>query len=366
MFYMFEFGSTSLASDDYGYINARVRGLSSKLLRRDAYQRLMEKESVSGINKLLMETDYAEEVLEAKEELGENASQIVIFEKALELNFKKTLEKIKEIIVGEPRILFDLLLERWDLQNLKTVLRAKFTNVPFSLDALTFTGHLPDELWEKLAQQPDIAAFIKQLEIWNVKYAPQLKAVYAGEPDSKTLLKLERALDLAYYTQLLGFTDRWSSNYRLVNELVKKEIDMLNLLNSLRLLKAKVLPDEAEEYFVPGGEKLIIRDFQNIIACASLKNAMEYLNKHIYHEAIDKRGMLFEKVQDVAVFERSLEEQLVKWLARVYTQSVLGFGILLGYLRFKYVEFTNLRILGRCKEFGVPDEITWNELIMVR
>jgi vacuolar-type H+-ATPase subunit C/Vma6 len=53
-------------NDDYGYINARIRGMKTRLLDKPFFEKLMGEENIHSIIALLQGTDYGQHVEEAR------------------------------------------------------------------------------------------------------------------------------------------------------------------------------------------------------------------------------------------------------------------------------------------------------------
>ncbi len=366
---MLKLRQAKTGNDDYGYLNARVRAMSSALFKNEDYQKLLELDNIKDIFSFLQDSGYGSDLDEAEKKYGAVMPQIEVYERGLEKNFHRILNKLRLMLDGEARTLFDLLLGKWDVQNIKVILRGKHYRLtpPLIIKDLTFSGNLTRETLELLAQAENVNAVIDQLIEWGVKYVNPLKEVCKQPVGGRRLLQdMERVLDKSYYAELLKRSKKKRRNFKIVHELVTEEIDKLNIMTALRLVKAQVPLEEGKDYFIPGGHKVQVKQYLRLLESETLEDAFDYLKKLTYQTVLETRCKLYEKIKDVSVFERSLEEHLAKRLYRVYRQDMLGFGVIMGYLRFKFDELLNLRIIGRAKEFGMPDDITRGEIILVR
>jgi len=108
---------------DYGYINARMRGMKSRLLSHRALDDLIMKPDLESLIADLENSPYREDIIEAKGK----AAGIDCIENALRQNFIRTFRKIQgfskqEVEAGQ---YIGIFLHRWDVQNIKTILRGK-------------------------------------------------------------------------------------------------------------------------------------------------------------------------------------------------------------------------------------------------
>ena len=108
---------------DYGYINARMRGMKSRLLSHRALDDLILKPDLESLIADLENTPYREDIIEAKG----RSSGILCIETALRQNFIKTFRKIQDLArqEEEAKQYIVIFLHRWDVQNIKTILRGK-------------------------------------------------------------------------------------------------------------------------------------------------------------------------------------------------------------------------------------------------
>ncbi|NPV69726.1 MAG: V-type ATP synthase subunit C [Firmicutes bacterium] len=101
---------------EYAYSVARVRVLETKLLSRSTTERLVEADSVEEAFRILAETEYSE-VLSA-------AGNSTDFESVLALELKRVYEYVRRFS-PDPALL-DVLALRFDLHNLKVLLKEKY------------------------------------------------------------------------------------------------------------------------------------------------------------------------------------------------------------------------------------------------
>ena len=134
---------------DYGYVNARVRGMRSHLLTRDFFMRMVEAQDFEALHSLFEQTIYRREINEAFLLDPERPD----YDRALSLNLIASFRKIHDAIGGEGRQLVSVLFSKYDLQNVKTVLRGKRSNaLPGEITKLLVpVGSLRMEVLEKMA-----------------------------------------------------------------------------------------------------------------------------------------------------------------------------------------------------------------------
>jgi V/A-type H+-transporting ATPase subunit C len=108
---------------DYGYINARMRGMKSRLLSHQVLNDLILKPDLDSLTADLENSPYRDDIIEAKG----RATGILCIESALRQNFIRTFRKIQDFARQEKEAeqYIGIFLHRWDVQNIKTILRGK-------------------------------------------------------------------------------------------------------------------------------------------------------------------------------------------------------------------------------------------------
>jgi V/A-type H+-transporting ATPase subunit C len=71
------------------------------------------------------------------------------------------------------------------------------------------------------------------------------------------------------------------------------------------------------------------------------------------------------EVGSVSVFERALEDYLMRKALSTAVGDPLGVGVIIGYLWAKQNEVTNLRIIVKGLSVGMPEDRVRKELILV-
>src|SRR4030067_285780 len=108
---------------DFYYINARVRAMRSRLLDPGRMEELLGALTFDALLAGLNNTPYGRDLQEALARYR----GIQAVDEALARNFSATTQKIRSFGDGKPRALIEALLLRWDLANVRAVLRGKHT-----------------------------------------------------------------------------------------------------------------------------------------------------------------------------------------------------------------------------------------------
>ena len=337
--------------DDYGYLAARIRGMKGRLLPGDFFQGLLEQKELMKVADSLLSSPYGEDMSVAL--AGE--SGLLAVEKALRRNLYRVFRKVFQMCSEEPRRLLRVLLGKWDVYNIKTVLRGKQRGLPAQevLLALVPAGELDEPKLQELLNQPDVKAVIDTLATWLSPFAPPLLGAFPEYLEKGHLAVLEKALDRYYFNWVLSETSPEEENEGFVREIIKREIDYQNLLSALKIVSGRFEAVEVE--FFPGGNL----SGEYLSGAKSLEEVLTGLKKAYP----DLDGRLAEGAESPSDAEHLFYCFLLRKWSDMVRKDPLSIAIVLGFLGLKLKEFLNLRIIVRSKAHGVPVDIIKKELV---
>jgi len=110
-------------SADFGYINARIRGMKTRLLEPSFFQEALAGEGFRGLVQSLALSSYGSELETAQAAYPDAPLRAV--DEAVGRNFHHTTRSLLTFSSGPAREQIALLLMRYDVQNLKAIARAK-------------------------------------------------------------------------------------------------------------------------------------------------------------------------------------------------------------------------------------------------
>ncbi len=337
--------------DDYGYINARVHSMQGQLLSQRQYDELLSKQTAHDVLELLLTSPYSTSIVRTSESLLETQR----LEEGLRTDLCAHLRKIREMASEHPRTLLDAALFRWDVENLKAVLRGARINAPLEdLLALTIPiGMLDDVALVELARTRSLQDVANLLETWRVPLGKLLKNTLREHGEPQTLLSLEIEMDRFAFSQSIGMTSREKQQGRHVKEYLLSLADQANVLMAFRCLTDVELKtvDAAETYFLDVGGRLTRQTFRAVVSATDITHGLSKLmgtpHAWLAHTAPESRiGM-------ISLIERKLREAVLRETRRLAHSDPLGIGVALRYVERKINEVRNLRLIMRGKAHGL-------------
>ena len=339
---------------DFGYINARVKGMRSRLLPPGRLEELLGLPDLDAFLQALVHTPYGPELQEALTRY----QGLRAVDEALARAFQKAARRVLSFADGKPRTLIQVLLMQWDVHNLRAVLRAKHAGYPPEAvePTLVPAAELSDVRLRELLQQPDVPAVLATLATWAHPLAEALTAALAEYYASKDLLVLELALDRAYYTWALQAARGRGYDASRVAELVRTQLDFTNVKTAFKLQQLPDLaPEQREQFFLEGGAVVSREVFRNL---ADPRTA-EVGIREIRARGIQPEG------RTPAEVERWLEHEAIRRMADLYLGDPLGVDVVVGYLTLLANEVRNLRLIARSKAVGIPRDLVRREMAPV-
>lgn len=348
---------------DYGYVNARVRSMRTNLLTREFFARLIEAEEIDGVNSLMEQTVYRREITEAILMDPEAPD----YDLAFNQNLVASLKKIQDSTGGEPHRLVNLLLSRWDVLNIKTILRGKHGNVSSSDIANTLVpiGGITLDIFEEMIRQRDVADVIDVMGTLRVKYArPLTRSLSRYSENDEDLFVLELSLDKFYFEDALDSLKGKDKNVDMVRQMFVLELDMRNISTLMRIQEAKLDLYTIEEMWIPRGT-ISLEEFCEMGRLGDAEKVVGAFPDPEYRKILEK-ALPASREAGIVAFEIELEQGLIKHAVAMSNVDVLSIGVIIGYMWAKYNEIINLRIVYKGKLLGQPQSVIKKDLFFVK
>ena len=334
----------------YAYITGRVRAMKTKLIPAEMYPR-MQSMDASEIARYLEETQYKDEI----DALSKDYSGTELIEHATFANLAKTYRKLLDVSIDEPQFLILEYLRRWDIWNIKTVIRGKFYGATDTeiMKYLVPAGELDAEFLDGLTKKGTVQEIISAFE--GTDYVSAL-----AQYDGKNLASLENALDKLYYFRMeraVGGT--LSVGGGLLLKYVRREIDIRNLITLFRMNKAGVDAAIIQENLIPGGK---LHEELSRMAGQPFGEFLRGLEGYPFWSSIS--DIATSDLDAVSRIEARLRAYLVRYAWALSNYHPLSILPVLGYMVSKDTEVSNIRKIVRGKEAGLPAELIEEQVVV--
>lgn len=324
----------------YEYLNTRVRVMLAKLLKPEDFQALLELRELSELVNALAETDYAPEIERCSVEFSGYES----IEQAVLRNGQRAFTQLVRIAPEDPRALIQLVLERFEVFNLKTIVRGVHVGVSPDEMARNLYPSLiyPRAFYQELLKRETLRGVLDCLLSAGNRYYKPLAEVFPEYERTGKLALLEHALDSFYFSharQLLHESP--DENAQIVRDALGTEADILNLVYALRVVESGVQSDEKYRYILEGGRHLSQEAVRELLNSPDVSEFWRRLARTSYFK---KLGAPPEPWSAPRLQER-LENLLYAELCRLELGRLFDIRMTLSYIWRKSAEMTNLRVI---------------------
>ena len=339
---------------DFSYINARVKVMKARLLAQGRVEELLQAADLDALIQALTDTPYN---LELQEALSRFRGARAVDE-ALSQNFYHTTRRILSFADGPSRRQIEVVLLRYDLQNIRAIVRGRHTGK--TEDEILATvypgGVLSEGQLRELLQQPDLRAIADTLVTWMHPLGRALREGVDAAQRSGSLLDIELALDRAYARYGLRVSDGEGDGDATFRRFLSSEITATNVKTALKLRRVKELSrEERQRFFIPGGAISLERFLTLADPQSSLAEA----------GALRLFGAELKGTEQLSEMERAIDRAALRWAAQLYLGDPLALDVVIGYLTRKAAEVSNLRVIAHAKLLGLPTDLARQELVSV-
>lgn len=330
---------------DFVYGNTRLRARKADFLAEPTYDALLDRD-VAGVQEALARTAYRPD-LEAALTRAEGKRAL---QDAVRHHLARVLGEMRSFYRDRARECVDVLLARFDLHNMLTLLRGQVHAQPADriLVAIVPLGPLGGHAAEEIARRDEVASAVDLLISWRLPDRSTAAALADAWP------RFERTQDLAQLEHELVIAHARAVELQLVRapqrlrEVIARERDATNVLTILRLRAALRLGELSElpsPTFVPGGRigKDTLEAALHMPAPPDTVAALaEAAHRPDWRPPLDR----YPSTGDLPLLQRELEGARVRWALRLFLSGdPLGVDVPIAYTVANENEARNLRLV---------------------
>ncbi len=340
----------------YPYTYVRTSVMKSMLFRKEDYQRML-KMGFNEIAKLLQESSYKNEI----NSFAADYSGADLLELALIKSLAGSFKKLMMISPKELSLLIKQYAKRKDVEDIKTILRGKFTKSDENtiVRSITGAGTLNYEFLLSLIKKESVEDILKDNKLVDFSYFDE---ALKDMKEKNSLVAIENILDRNYYEQLIKFSKILPREGGLFRSFISKEVEILNILTLLRLKRAGFSRGELAKFIIQshelGGSR--IKSLANLESMDEIAKSLEGTE---YEDAVANGIEEFRKSGSLIMLETRLYKHLLKHSILLLHQHPLSVNVILGYMFAKDIEVRNLKIIIKGKQLGLEEQFIESQLV---
>ena len=344
---------------DYNYLNARLKYLKKDLFSRSRLEEVMGLHSFEELKRFFLDSPYGASVSQALS----GAEGIEGLQLGLSRHVHDRFQKILGWTAESPRRLLELVFRRYELHNIKTLLRGKNARLPEVRLQQSFIpiGGLGTEELNELAKQPTLRDALSLLANWHRPLRPVLRRGLSSLKDEPVdLTHLEVELDRYYYQGILQSLaeEPEQENAEKVKLILQIELDRTNLLTSLRV--GQTLKKEELLRLLLDGGRLTKDFFVSLVGNLHFSEVSQKLETTYLAPVVkrwDRTGL--------TSLEHRFEGFLVTLSHQMEREDPLSIGVALSYIALQTNELRNLRTILEGNLFSLSEDKIKAEAIFV-
>ena len=343
----------------YPYLNARVRVMKGLMIRKDEYNKLI-KMSNDEIAKFIGDSVYKREI----DELARNVEGTALVELALNLNASRCFKKLIRISSSDVEMIVRAYLTRYDIYNLKTIMRAKVckASADDTRRLLIYAGSLDSSALESLIKKETVTDILRSSKIVKMD-KDCLHAVDAFEKTG-SLSYIENCLDKSYYNSLIGLSSKMPKQGKYISEFIKTEIDFLNLKVLFRLIREKLPVKDIVDKLIFSGERLPHAKLLKLAASKDCDELYSSLEGTGYDKVLESSIDNLRDKNELGSSEIAFEKYWLRKVNLMMNKNPLSIGPAIGYMISKDIEIRNLRMLVRAKALDLDEKFMSDSLVI--
>ncbi len=330
----------------FAYVNARVRSMESRLLDEHKINELIEAAGMSEFVGFLEDTDYGAY-------LSDSNNDSIGIEKALNTHLAHVYKTLVNMSPDKARNILKLFEKKFDVQNIKTLLRAKYVglNAEETFNLIIPLGTIPENKLRELCEARTVEEVLNGLE--GTEYSKILSNELAMYEQTGRLSSFELALDKYILENLWKSVGIEGTTEDIFKEFVGAMIDIENLKVILRAKSDNISSEDTLNYILNVGYELAPWKLKELAESESIEGIISALEGTKYGSIISENLEEYEKTGSVYVFEKALDKYLAEVGKKVSLRQPFGVGPIIGLITAKEQEIKNLKIIIKGKIEGL-------------
>lgn len=339
------------AATTYGYSNARVKAMESKLLDQSFMNQIAKSENVASAMGLLLQTDYKTYV----DQFGGMNVEEGLVDFALSKSLEENSHKLINLTPKDDRQIIARLVSRSDAQNMKLVFYAKINNKSFDEISryIIESQNIDYETVKRALNEQTLEETATKLMVRS-PYRKVIEEALKAYRESSNITELNAAIDMGFFRLLAGTIKKLSQSDHESATIAKMDIEMRNILVLIRAKKYNLDTSKLRKLLVEKGITSIESLMQIFESSKDVHELAEKVSSFDLKKALEsyEKG----KGRQMLLFEISMRNQIFRKAISLLRHSTLSFSVIMGYFYLKEIEVFTLRILINGKSYGLTQQ----------
>ncbi len=339
---------------DIHYLNARVRGLRSRLYREPDYDGFISLDGgIEGLIDSLRGGPYGPYITVAdRPGIGPDS----ILSDGLRAGLKSSFNTVWKASDGKIRLYLKGLFSLWEVTNLNSVIRGVDQGIGQDeiFASLIPAGEFDIGALRELSSSKGMNELLSRLTVWSSPYAKPIREAMPEYVRTGRLAAMELGLDRLAMNILNEGIKAGGPSGCVLAELRSYRSDSVNLFTLFKTQGEGFSKEALAPLFMEGGRTL---DWKTFLALSKTEERDDLLTGFIraVSEESYKRALLDLDSGELKTIEERIEAVMLRALSRLIITEPESIALVGWYIYSASREVYNLRILGSSKRMGIPD-----------
>ena len=340
------------SANEYGFVNARIRGMKSRFISIGVYESLLQAGSYQDFIKMLSATYYGSVIAKHSTSAVPSPDELALI---LSQDFADVSANLSRSLTGKVHEFTDTFLEMFYAESIKSIVRGLHVELDED-EILRFSvPSSPAEanLFQTLAGASSVNKMIDLLPQWDLKVALLTRLPMYQEFDSTA--PLEVAIEEWYLRKVVDSLKNFSKDESdRVYSILEARVVLRNVLTGLRATLLGLDERALELSLVRFRRVQALTDA--ITSANTWREVISKLDSTKYSDFGGRMARLYEETDDLGNVELAIEDFIAQRIKLQMTAFPFHLGTIIGFFSLKQYEVRNLRSIAVGIERGESAE----------
>jgi vacuolar-type H+-ATPase subunit C/Vma6 len=342
----------SKSANEYGFVNARIRGMKSRFLTVGNYESLLQSSSYEDFIKLLSGTYYGQVISKESSTGRPGPEELALI---LSQDFANVSTNLSRSLTGKVRDFTNTYLEMFMAESIKSIIRGIHVGLERDEILRFAVPQNPEQvtLFETLVDAGSVSKMIDLLPQWDLRVA--LLTKFPSYEEFSSTAPLEVAIEEWHLKKVLdalkGFSD---TDARRVLDVLESRVILRNVLTALRAVTLHLESRALEQSLIRFAKA---REFTDSLKSVNTwRDVISKMDATRFGQFGGRIARLYEETEDLSDVELAIEDYIVQRVKQLLTAYPFHLGTIIGFFSLKYYEVRNIRSIAVGVERGQSAE----------
>lgn len=340
------------SANEYGFVNARIRGMKSRFLTIGNYESLLSSGSYEDFMKILSGTYYGQVISKDSSTSRPGPEELALI---LSRDFANVSTNLSRSLTGKVREFTNTYLEMFMAESVKSIIRGIHVGLEKDEILRFAVPQTPEQatLFESLVDAGSVSKLIDLLPHWDLRVA--LLTKLPSYEEFKSPAPLEVAIEEWYLKKVLDALKGFSHDEsRRVLDILEARVILRNVLTALRAVVLQFDSRALEQSLIRFAKA---REFTDSLKSANTwRDVITKMDSTRFGQFGGRIARLYEETDDLSDVELAIEDFIAQRVKQQMTAYPFHLGTIIGFFNLKFYEVRNIRSIAVGVERGQSAE----------